>query len=307
MDAQTKPLSQPVTTAVDLGDELNVLSALTCEPPPYDYVCGFSLVAGTVGVELAQTKTGKTFFTLEMLASIALSDCGFDPLHIAPRLPPGGKEPRVLYVTGEDSADVLWNRLYRIGSLMTREQYALLASRMRVLSLAGHPQLDIERPEVISALCEAASECRVAAFDTLSRFHRRDENKNGEMACVINGFEQVAHRTGAAVILPHHTSKFTDAEESDGIGSGRGASVIESNTRWGLRLRRIADASGSTDRYLRVNEPGKNYGAGLPAFHLERVKGGVLTYCTDPDIAGAESTARARSRRSNRNPSNGIY
>lgn len=75
---------------------------------------------------------------------------------------------------------------------------------------------------------------RMITFDTLSRcLGGADENSNTDMAIVMSNCERIAHATGAAVVLLHHTTK-------DGVAY-RGASALKNNTYGHLEVSRDDD------------------------------------------------------------------
>ena len=63
-------------------------------------------------------------------------------------------------------------------------------------------------------------------FDALYRFLEKgmDENSNADMTVLLRGFSRYAARTGAGVILVHHTSKGNQSgKEAIDQGSGAGS------------------------------------------------------------------------------------
>jgi hypothetical protein len=75
---------------------------------------------------------------------------------------------------------------------------------------------------------------RMITLDTLSRaLGGADENSNTDIAIVMNNCERIAHQTGAAVVLIHHTTK-------DGAAF-RGASALKNNTYGHLEISRDDD------------------------------------------------------------------
>jgi len=75
---------------------------------------------------------------------------------------------------------------------------------------------------------------RMITLDTLSRaLGGADENSNTDIAVVMNNCERIAHATGAAVVILHHTTKDGQAY--------RGASALKNNTYGHLEISRDDD------------------------------------------------------------------
>jgi hypothetical protein len=75
---------------------------------------------------------------------------------------------------------------------------------------------------------------RMITLDTLSRaLGGADENSNTDIAVVMNNCERIAHATGAAVVVLHHTTKDGQAY--------RGASALKNNTYGHLEISRDDD------------------------------------------------------------------
>ncbi len=75
---------------------------------------------------------------------------------------------------------------------------------------------------------------RMITLDTLSRaLGGADENSNTDIAVVMNNCERIAHATGAAVVILHHTTKDGQAY--------RGASALKNNTYGHIEISRDDD------------------------------------------------------------------
>jgi hypothetical protein len=86
-----------------MSDYLSIEYCISTSPRPLDFVIP-GLVAGTVGSIVAPGATGKSWFALQIAASVA----GADTLSLNP---PTG---RVLYIASEDPRDVLHARTTRL-------------------------------------------------------------------------------------------------------------------------------------------------------------------------------------------------
>ncbi|MEN1959079.1 helicase RepA family protein [Luteimonas sp. MJ246] len=199
---------------------------LTTDPPEIDTVLpGF--MVGTVGGLFAQGGVGKSFLALQASLSVACELPAADTLKLDLK-----RHGRVAYFSLEDPDPALWVRTRAIGTRIPQEAHPRLIQQMRVFGLAGH-SVDIGSQGVIDQFCRAAEGCRLVVIDTFSRVHRLEENSNRDMAKVVGDLEQIARKTGAAVLYVHHVGKGSEGIPSR---SARGASALMDNARWCARL-----------------------------------------------------------------------
>lgn len=219
---------------------LDVGAMITAEPAPRDYLFGaWSLVAGTTGVLFAPGDSGKSYLALSILATLACAGAAgvsYDPLLIQPKQAVGGW--KCLYVTGEDSESEVWHRIYRVGSAAGRSGREAIGQNLRVVSTQGlRGRLLVTDDRMRELVVAGGTDRRLIVFDTLTRFHERDENSNAEMAAVIARFESIALDTGAAVLILHHCNKTSMSEGTTAASVAiRGAGAIRDNCRWALAV-----------------------------------------------------------------------
>ena len=207
---------------------LNILECFTVKPPPLDFVWpGF--LSGTVGALVAPGATGKSFFAMEAGMAVACTVAGGDLLGIEPQT-----HGRVEYFSFEDPANVLENRLHHaIGKYITdpgaRES---IAENMSIWPCTG-TLINIVDSRFRDKIVEIGEGSRLLILDTLARIHALEENSNSDMSQVIAALENIAARTGAAILFLHHTGKSATANgKVDNPGAGRGASALVANSRW---------------------------------------------------------------------------
>lgn len=270
--------------------------AYDVEPEPLDFVLP-GLLAGSVGALVSPGGQGKSWLALELLMQVAL---GVDLLGIGD-FPTG----RVAYFPAEDPVPVLDHRTHALKAHISREQYQTLCKEMAIFPLQGSGP-DIADDRWHSAVVEAANGCRLVVLDTISRFHRSDENSPSEMAKVISCLESIAKKTGAAIIFLHHTQK-SAALNGDGNKqqASRGASSLTDNIRWQAYLVGCSE-SEATNLLMNPEERGYyvkfglskvNYGPPISELWLRRQKNGLLKSCEIESSPKSSSLAK-RGRKS---------
>jgi len=131
---------------------------------------------------------------------------------------------------------------------------------------------------------------RIIIIDTMRRFHSADENSSSAMATLIAVLEEIAHKTGAAVLFLHHTNKAALGGDGDNQGASRGSSVLVDNARYVLNASVMPKPLGRGENrhngqlisenarkyYLRLNDSKINNAAKNDETWLFRRPGGVL-------------------------------
>lgn len=205
---------------------IDIMSAFENKPPQLDFIWpGF--LAGTVGALIAPGATGKSYWALEAVMSIACSvTCG-DLLKIGP-----GQTGRVVYLAGEDPESVLIGRVHAIGSHFNAQARMEIAKNLMLEPIMGRC-FNVMRTKDSEWLIQLAMGARLIVLDTLSRTHCLDENSNGDMSRLISTLESIAVKTGAAVLYLHHVSKGSVREgQADLQQAARGAGALVDNVRW---------------------------------------------------------------------------
>lgn len=131
--------------------------------------------------------------------------------------------------------------------------------------------------ERIVAEVKAAS-IDVIILDPLGAMHTLNENSNEAANMLMGALREIAHRTGAAVVLVHHTSKAAAMDMTNaGVGASRGASAFTDAARIVRQLVRMsaeeADqfivARDQRWRYIRVENGKSNMAPAASAAWLE--------------------------------------
>lgn len=281
---------------------IDIMGAFETEPPELDFIWpGF--LSGTVGALVAPGATGKSFWALE--AAMAVAAPGADLLGIKP-----SASGPVVYFAAEDPAPVLIRRIHAIGRHLSPDARFSVAENLTLEPVMGR-RMDLTDDQHLSAVVEYCQGVRLVVFDTLSRFHSRDENDNGAMSGLISRMEYIAAQTGAAVLYLHHTSKASALQgQGDMQQAARGASALVDNARWCGYVAKMSrsESENLTSRafdyepighdrrqwYVRFGTSKENYGISeFGECWYERREGGVLLPITLKSVGQAQVNARA--------------
>lgn len=276
--------------------KLDLLSMSKLQPPPLDFVLP-GLLLGTVGLITGPGGVGKSFLTFQFAFSVAsghqlYTHSDYDAQQTLPR--------KVLWLTAEDSEDIIHHRLHSIISMLnTRkqlQQQQIIDAALTYISLFPTVGIDFsliafdgettDRMQELHKLIQKEKP-ELIFIDTLRRFHDSDENDNGRMSAVLKHFESIAKAYNCSVVLVHHENK-SGLNNSDGNQSAvRGASSIIDNARWLVRLRSMSsdeskklfnDENHEMRRQYVCLETGvkTNYGANNGGIWFKKVAGGAL-------------------------------
>lgn len=262
------------------------------------------IVAGTVGAVVAAGATGKSFMMLSAVIDVAT---GKNMIGLNAKESTNG----CVYLTIEDPAQVLHKRLHQIGKELTQEEKEKVNSRvifesqvgsmLHLVDQVGHPNR-----QLIEDMCVAFQGKRLVVLDTLRRFHAANENDSGPMAVLIGCLEEIAARTGAAIVFLHHVNKASIQTGSGGSqAASRGSAVLTDNIRCQLNLSLIDDKTaqkyGIPDSekhlYVQLVNAKPNYQARTSEFFLKRNKNGVLKHIELTGKTSLMTVAKGRGKR----------
>ena len=257
---------------------IDILHAFETEPPPLDFVLP-GYLAGTVGCLAAAGSTGKTFWALEAAMGVCSGEA--DALLLKLGISTHGK---AVILNAEDPAIILHHRLHNIGKYLAPTARAEVAANLTVSAVVGHgPNLMDKRWQ--EAVLRVAEGARLVVLDTLTRWHRSDENDNGAMSEILGILEGIAEKTGAAMLFLHHVSKGMAKDGRQGEQqASRGASSLTDNARWQAYMQGMCDEAAK-DHGIDPEQRGyyvawggnkENYGKKVGKSWLKREIGGVL-------------------------------
>jgi RecA-family ATPase len=221
---------------------------------------------------------------------------------------------RVVYLSAEDGADILHERLYQIGGKLAQAQREECAERLIIEDLTKHT------PDLINgdkaqgwrdAIEKAAETSRLLILDTLRCFHSGDENDSKAMSVLMGYLRAIAARTDCAIVFLHHTSKaLAVSGQGDLQQASRGSSVLTDNIRWQAYLAGMTSEESKTlsaedgaepigeekGYYVRFGISKQNYGAPFTEKWFRRGKGGVLEPASLKPASGG-SNGKGHSKR----------
>jgi RecA-family ATPase len=168
--------------------------------------------------------------------------------HVAAGLPYLGRptlQGRVVYVAAEDGEQEVLRRLQTVVKALqlTAVQQSAITSNFEFYPVAGtdltllwSDRGVVRQTPMVESLATDIGEARVVAIDPVSRIHGCEENSNTVATKLVQAGEVIAHRTGASVLLAHHTGKAAAREELDDAYAARGGSGFADAARSVLRL-----------------------------------------------------------------------
>lgn len=242
------------------------------------------LPLGSVGAMIAPGGTGKSYWALELAMAVAT------PLADVAGLNPA-MHGDVLYLNGEDVPSQLMKRLAFLGQRITPEARNALHENLQVGSTVGEfMDLGVQPrggsgDTDIETLAGHCKNYTLIILDTLSRYHRLEENDNGQMSRLVSQLEFLATNSGAAVMFLHHTNKTAIREgDTESQAAARGANSLIANIRYASFLVKMTEheatkfgvAPENRWRYVRYGIAKQNYGLPQEDRWFERRDGGVL-------------------------------
>lgn len=270
--------------AIDIAD------AFTTPPPPLDFVLpGF--LKGTVGLLASPGAVGKTWVALELCCAVVSSKANQLLLKL-----PIETHGKAVFLSAEDSSIALRHRMHALGKFLTPEARMEVQQGFELIPLVGM-QTDLcpdsdekgipsaeDWSDTIAEQCKGA---RLIVLDTLSRWHRMEENSNRDMAFLLKRAEWLASVTGASVLFLHHSSKSMSIQgRGDEQQSVRGASTLVDNARWQAAVcgmtepeaKAVSSAMKVEDRkhFRRFVISKQNHGMPMDDIWLQRKDDGVL-------------------------------
>lgn len=255
-------------------DDDSLRKAVEDTHPPLDYVIpGF--LKGNIGCLVGPVGMGKSFLALETAIAVACEHPDGDILGINPK-----NHGKVIYLAAEDPREILNLRIQAIAERLPPLARESMYEHLVIKRIRGQ-QFDFMDKRILMDTCDFSCGSQLVIFDTLSRVHRLDENKNSDMGKLLGNFEYLSEWSGASVLLIHHTNK----------PSANDASFIIDNVQWGSYLVTMSEQEAKTyqevwknkligqenmHHYLRFGVSKQNYGVHQPDIWLKRVAGGVL-------------------------------
>jgi hypothetical protein len=281
-------------------EEFSVRRFTDTPPPERKFVIEDVVPTPIAGMVFAPGDTYKTMFAMQAMGSVSTGL----PFLGDFKIPSPGK---TLGIFCEDDAPELHRRLWRVmrgfadddeSKLM--EIKDLLNENLLIQSRAGKnsrliskQRNRVDRTAFFKALVDFASsieELKLIIFDSLARSHDLNENDNAEMTSVVETFEELKERTGATILVLHHSSKATLRGGEVSQAGSRGASSTIDTFRLGIQLRRMDKREfprTDSNKWVQMAVVKSNYGPRMDAWlHVDR--NGFL-YRSDPGKADVDA------------------
>ena len=206
-------LEHPPSAQLDPAEALGLLKPLPAIVPYGELRLGVQHEPEDVVVNLLHrgcklilggtSKSNKSWCLLDLAVSIANGK---------PWLGFGTKQGKVLFINFELQPWAIQRRLRDI--LFNRPDLKETDDNLHVWNLRGHnSDLTTLRPRLESQLEETDYSAIIIdpAYKVLGD---RDENANGEIASLMNEFEALAQKSGAAIVIAHHFAKGDSSAKS---------------------------------------------------------------------------------------------
>jgi hypothetical protein len=213
-------MSGPIDIAVDLGAVPPSLPKLVSfrefaarpEPVPPQVIHGVLHQGGKM-ILSGTSKSNKSWSLLDLAISVASGQEWWG--HRCEKLP-------VAYLNFELHP---WAMQQRLGALcLARPECREIGDTLFLWNLRGHnADISVLRPQLETEL--ARQSFGLIILDPVYKLlGNRDENANGEIADLMNQFEALAQKTGAAIVIAHHFAK-GDSSAKSAIDRSSGAGV----------------------------------------------------------------------------------
>lgn len=233
---------------------IDISRSAIVNPPSQKFIVGhLPDEPGNYGLIIGPDGVRKSWLALH----IALAVAGGRPVAQGPdgtSLWSAPQAGRVVYITSEDSPDVMWRRVWNIGQmpgyhgiegLDERLDIFPVFSNMALLSTTQDGSI-VQTPEY-KELIEYAQGSRLIIIDPLADVFDLDENGNREGRAIVQALRQLSLRTGAGVLGVHHQNKASMLAGEKNHQSGRGSSKFGAGCRWAVVLQPLSQIFNSED------------------------------------------------------------
>lgn len=270
--------------------------------PTIDWVLP-GLPAGSVGAIVGPGGTGKSFLAIGIGAVVG---CGVGMLG---EMFHSEKKGKVTIYFGEDSRAIVLDRLHSFRQNLSQETIELFDKNVTIVSGQGSlcqlMDKNGDHGEFYDVFLEAACSARLLILDPFSRLHGADENDNAAMTRMLQILESISKKTGATILIVHHTGKaatYNAAGEMGNQGASRGASALSSGLRWQVNMW-TPNSKEATDLgieniqqkfWVRTALVKSNYNSPVEDQWLRRGDSGILRYA---EIPAAEKSRPFKERK----------
>ena len=221
---------------------LDIPMCVSTPPPPQEYIVGhLPDEPGIFGMLIGPDGARKSWLALH----IALAVAGGRPVAQAPRgkaiwLAP--KSGKVLYLTLEDSATVLWRRIWSIRQVPGYAWIGDVAGNLRILPVPSCDLVSVDSGGIptptlnVNRLIREGKGSRLIIIDPLAEVLDASENDDRAAKCLVQTLRRISRETGSAVLGVHHQNKDGMMNGDKHAQSSRGSSKIPAGSRWTIVL-----------------------------------------------------------------------
>ncbi len=215
------PRSAIACLTVHRADIVSLANLIHANPTQSESLIEGLLRCGETMNLIASTKVGKSWLASQLAFSVAQG---------LPFLGRQTLQRDVLIIDYELQASCLADRLKRVALSLGVDHNGI-----DILSLRGRPRSIIE---LVHDLIVLGKEYGLVILDTLSRSLPKgtSENDNAQMIAIYSEIDSIAERTGAAVVIVHHSTKGSQSDKTTtDIGSGAGGISRSTDTHCTIR------------------------------------------------------------------------
>lgn len=239
-------------------------------PPAIQWVIKNLLPQGAIGLIIGQTGAGKTYFALNL--AIWLASAYLESPFEAER------PQKIAFLNNEDAESLLKRRLWQLSqhyypiwdvvfrNLLVFPVFGILGP-LAEYGPHGNPKPS-QNFEILRQLI-GKYQPNLLILDTFSRFFGLSENSAEDVSFWLFLLEELAKEFDASFLVLHHPRKGT---ANDLMDSGRGSSVLVSNTRLLVYLERFPNDSKNIVQLSIVKN---NYADFYPKFQFQ-IRDGVF-------------------------------
>ncbi len=239
---QQKIGEMTVTREEDGFKPIDIRMCVSTPPPQQEYIVGhLPDEPGIFGMLIGPDGSRKSWLALH----IALAVTGGRPVAQAPNgkaLWPAPKSGKVLYLTLEDSAPVIWRRVWSIGQVPGYGWIGEVADNLRILPVPSCDLVAVNSGGIpnstlnVTRLVREGKGSRLIIIDPLAEVLDASENDDRAAKCLVQTLRRISRETGAAVLGVHHQNKVGMMNGEKHAQSSRGSSKIPAGSRWTIVL-----------------------------------------------------------------------
>lgn len=269
--------------ATELPTTVSAADLLQTEPPEPDQIMVDTFDVGDKIALIASSKLRKTFFLLMFLLCLATGRN-----FLSWQIP---KPRRILHVQFEIQGHHFHRRVRRMAKALGIMP-ADLGDRLHILNARGLGLSGKDGVETIGQIA-TSHKAEVVSLDPLYKIATGGENQAEDMKGILNSFDELAKKTGAAILYVHHDTKGNSGDK-DVRDRGAGSNVLGRDYDAAITLTPHAteDDTAVVETLLRNYRP-------QSAFSIQWIEDeetGGYRFDVRPDILPEKKTSRTKTK-----------